>query len=148
MRNIFMSDIKTEFIQRCLRQYMEDVKETMRIAARRAGVGITDEAINSLASNVIQTSANLSFQNVLRFVDMGVGRGHPLGGIKLVTVELQSRKQSGLSQVKDKGRKAKKIYSKTAYGKLNYLENRLLHGYTEEAIAQIKQELENGTTVN
>jgi hypothetical protein len=135
-----MDAIKTTFIIQCLSDYMISVMASMRTAAKREGVGVTNEAIESLSYEVLQRGAgafaNLSFENVLRFVDMGVGRGHPLGGLKAVTVELQSRKEKGLAQVK--GRKPKKIYSKIAYGKLTWLQNKLLYGYTEETIAMIK----------
>lgn len=124
---------------------MQDVKATMKIAAQRAGVGVTNQAIESLAYDATQIGdgavANLSFENVLRFVDMGVGRAHPLGGLRSTKVTLLSENKTGLIQVKDKVRKPKKIYSKIAYGKLTWLENQLLHGYTEETIAQLKQEL-------
>lgn len=75
-------------------------------------------------------------------VDMGAGKGHPLGGLSAVGVELQASKTKGLALVKDKGRKPKKIYAKIAYGKLSYLQGKLLHGFTEEAIAELKAELE------
>lgn len=142
-------ELKAAFIQKVLADYNKDVIETMRIAMRRAGVGVSDEAYRSLAYQVFQSGggaySNLSFKEYLRFVDMGVGRGHPLGGLTAVTVTLQASKQQGLAQVKDKIRKPRKIYSKIAYGKLVYMENRLLHGFTEEAIAAIKQELTSKT---
>ena len=40
-------------------------------------------------------------------------------------------------------RKPKKIYSKIAYGKLNFLQGQLLYGYTEETIATLKNEMQN-----
>lgn len=143
-------DLKLTFIQQSLTKYMEDVIATMKIAAKRLNIGVTNEAINSLAYTAVQQGAEggiakLSFEDVLRFVDMGVGRGHPLGGLKAVRVALQSSKQKGIAQIRDKGRKPKKVYSKIAYGKLTWLENTLLHGYTEETIAMLKQQMQNGT---
>jgi len=124
---------------------MTDVIAAMRFAAKRAGVGVTDEAIRSLSYQALQQGnggvANLSFNEYLRFVDMGVGRAHPLGGLKSMRVTLQASKKEGLAQVKDKVRRPKKIYSKIAYGKLNWLENKLLHGYTQETVEMLKAEL-------
>lgn len=125
---------------------MQSVIASMKVAAKRAGVGVTDEAIKSLAYQAAQRGggavAHLSFKEYLRFVDMGVGRGHPLGGLKTTKITLQAKRQSGYALVKNNDRKAKKIYSKIAYGKLTHLQNKLLHGYTEETIAMLKQQMQ------
>lgn len=125
---------------------MREVKQGMQAAARRSGVGVTNQAINSIAYTAIQAGgggiATLSFKEYLRFVDMGAGRGHPLGGLKTMKVALQSKRQEGIAQVKDNVRRSKKVYSKTAYGKLNYLSGKLLYGYTEETVAMMKKEME------
>lgn len=139
-------DLKTTFIQRSLAQYMEDVIASMKAAAKRTGVGVTNEGIASLSYEALELGdggkATLSFNEYLRFVDMGAGRAHPLGGLRAMRVTLQSRNQEGLALVKDKVRKPKKIYSKIVYGKLTWLENKLLHGYTEETVAALKAEME------
>jgi len=128
---------------------MQDTIDTIQTVAARAGVGVTNQAINSLAYTAVMNGAeggiaNLSFDQALRFVDMGVGRGHPLGGLKSTRISLLSQKKSGMIKVKDNTRKPKKIYSKIAYGKLTWLQNKLLYGYTEEVVAALKKELENG----
>ena len=142
-----MADLKVTFITKCLADYNESVIAGMKIAAKRAGVGVTDKAIQSLAFKTFQQGggaySNLSFREYLRFVDMGVGRGHPLGGLTTTTLTLAAQRHSGKAFVKDKGRKPKKIYSKIAYGKLTFLQNKLLHGYTEETIAMLKAEMQN-----
>jgi hypothetical protein len=135
-------DLKLTFINQCLTQYMESVIETMRVMFRRYNIGISDEALKSLAYEQLQRSANLKFKEYLRMVDMGAGRGHPLGGLKAVSVALQSRNKVADILVKDRTRKPKPVYSKTAYGKLTWLENKLLHGFTEETIAVLKQNME------
>ncbi len=141
-----MTDLKTTFIQRSLAQYMEQVITSIKAAAKRAGVGVTNEAIESLSYEALQlgagATASLSFNEYLRFVDRGAGRSHPLGGLTTMKVTLQASRKEGLAQVKDKVRKKKPIYSKSAYGNLTWLENKLLFGYTEETIASLKKELE------
>ena len=99
-----------------------------------------------LYSRVPVAVANLSFREYLRYVDMGVGKGHPLGGLATMKVTLQASRREGLSLVKDTVRRPKKIYSKAAYGKLTYLQNKLLHGYTEETIAMLKKEMQTNKT--
>lgn len=87
----------------------------------------------------------LIFNEYLRFIDMGVGRAHPLGGLTSTRTALKAakQKQSGLRYTKDKARKPKKIYASVIYGNLGYLANKLRFGYTEEVQQQLKQELEN-----
>ena len=120
-----MSDLKTTFIQRSLAQYMQDVITTMTFAAKRAGVGVTEEGIKSLSYQALQQgaggTANLSFKEYLRYVDMGVGRGHPLGGLTAMSVTLKGQRKTGMVQIKDNVRRPKKIYSKIAYGKLTWV---------------------------
>jgi hypothetical protein len=141
-------DLKLTFIQKTLADYMQQVTEVMQVAARRNKVNKTGEGMKSLAYTAIQQGAGghatLSFKEYLRFVDMGVGRGHPLGGLTTMKVTLQSSNREGLAQVKDKVRKPKKIYAKPAYGRLGWMYNKLLYGYTEETIAMLKKEMGNG----
>jgi len=142
-------DLKLTFIQNCLNEYMQRVTAAMRLAAQRKKVGVTQEGINSLAYQTLQSGAgafaNLSFKEYLRFVDMGVGRGHPLGGLTTMKKTLQTLSKNGFEQLKDKERKPKKIYSPVVYGNLNYLIGKLSYGFTEETIALLKQNLTNGS---
>lgn len=142
------TSLKTTFILKALAEYNESVIQTMRAQMRKLKVGVTDDGYNSFAYRVIQSGdgaySELTFKEYLRMVDMGAGKGHPLGGLSAVTVELQASKTRGLSLVKDKVRQPKKIYAKIAYGKLSYLQGKLLNGFTEEAIAALKSEFENG----
>jgi hypothetical protein len=145
-----MTDLKQQFIARALVTFNTRVVAQIRIAAKRAGVGVTNDAVNSLAFKVFQNGvgagSTLSFKEYLRMVDMGAGRGHPLGGLKLISISLKAQNKIGFSQVKDNIRKPKKIYSKIAYGNLTGLTNELLYGYTEQAIATLKEELSQNPT--
>ncbi|MES2457203.1 MAG: hypothetical protein V4594_16735 [Bacteroidota bacterium] len=118
----------------------------MTISMDRLKVGETGEGAASIAySSLVQgagVEAKLSFKEYLRFVDMGVGRGHPLGGLKTVRVELKSRKNGGNKFVKDDTFKPRKIYARVVYGKLTPMYNRLLYGFTQETIDMLKKELE------
>lgn len=143
-------DLKLTFIQQILAQYMQECTAAIAAAAARAGVGVTGDAIASLSYEALQQDggavAKLSFKEYLRMVDMGVGRGHPLGGLKTMSVALRASNKTGLVQVKDHTRKKKPVYSKTVYGKLGWLQGKLLYGYTEETIAMLKQQLAPATT--
>lgn len=139
-------DLKLTFIQQCLQQFVAESRETMQAAMRRRKVGKTGESYDSIQGGVKQqgagAEAELKFKEALRFVDMGVGRAHPLGGLKLMSVALKASKTKGAAQVKDEVRKPKKVYSKPAYSRLGYLYGKLLYGYTEETIAILKQQLQ------
>jgi len=123
---------------------MERAEAAMESAGHKGKIDI-----NSISYKVLQNGGGalgqLSFNDYLRFVDMGVGRGHPLGGLASTTVALQASKKVGLAQVKDNVRKPKKIYSKPVYGELGFLYGKLLYGFTEETIAVLKAELEANT---
>jgi hypothetical protein len=140
-----MDGLKQTFIMKCLNDYMNDVIETMRQAAKRIGIDPSGDALSSLSYVAAKDGngavANLSFKEYLRFVDMGVGRGHPLGGMASMKITLLSQKKSGSILVADRKRKPKKIYSKTAYGKLTWLENQLLYGFSEETKALLQQNM-------
>lgn len=134
--------MKTAFISAALAEYMRMTKDGMRSAMRRAGVGVTSAALNSLTDKVLGNTAELNFKEYLRFVDMGAGKGQPLGGMKATKVALKASSTIGFSQQKNRGRKAKKVYSKPAYGNLSWLQGKILYGYSEETIAMLKKELE------
>lgn len=139
-------DLKQAFIAKYLAEYNEKLMDIIRTVMKRAGIGVTGEAVQSLAFKIAQSGngavSTLSFREYLRMVDMGAGRGHPIGGLTATLVHLQSNHKKGLIQVKDKTRKPKTfLYSKPAYGLLTPLQNDLLYGYTEEAISLLKTEL-------
>lgn len=140
--------MKQAFISRALNTFNTRVIAQMQIAAKRAGIGVTGEGLQSLAYQVAASGegaiSKLSFKEYLRMVDMGAGRGHPLGGLKSTLVTLQASNKSGFAQTKDNVRKPKTfLYGKIAYGNLTGLQNELLYGYTEEAIAALKEEMQN-----
>lgn len=136
-------DLKMTFIQRALQEYMQRVKYAMQVDMARKKVGNTGEAAESISGTATQSTGSLRFRNYLRFVDMGVGRAHPLGGLAKTRVALISSKGGGEIFTKDRTRTPKKVYSKNAYGNLSWLQGKILYGFTEESIAALKKELEN-----
>ena len=138
-------DLKTTFIQKVLRQYGEEMTRAMPATMQRLKVHKTGEGAKSIGYQVLQWAGGgkvtISFKEYLRFVDMGVGRGHPLGGLSEKKVTLMAQNKTGMVQVKDRTFKPRKIYSKVAYGKLGWMYGKLLYGYTEETIAMLKGEL-------
>lgn len=137
-------DLKTAFILKSVIEYNEIVSSQMVIAARRLKIGVTNEGISSIAYQAAAQGngvvSKLSFKEYLRMVDMGAGRGNPIGGLSTMRVTLQASNTRGLAVTKKK-RKPKKFYSKIAYGNLTWLQNNLLYGYTQETIAMLQKEI-------
>lgn len=131
-------DLKQTFVRNALQQYFNDVEEAMRKQIQRKRAIDTKSLLNSLRHVLYEetqgASGALSFEEYGRFLDMGVTRGHPLGGIKETSIKLRNgRKQKKI--------KPRKIYSPVIWGKLNGLINDLAYGYTEETIATLKKQL-------
>lgn len=132
-------EIKLAFIASALNRYGDMVKKEMSRRIVRMKAVDTSSLLHSLshrassASNNAEGSFQLLFNEYGRFLDMGVTKGHPLGGIR----ETQKKLKSG----RNKLFKPRKIYSPVVYGKLNWLMGELSYGFTEEAIEQIKNNL-------
>lgn len=134
--------VKDAFVQKAITEYMRMTIADMRRAIVQKKVGESGAASRSLDSTTGPSHGELIFADYLRFVDMGVGKGQPLGGLKAMKVALKSSNKSGYSLEKNRGRKAKKVYSKVAYRNLSWLQGKILYGYSEEAIRLIKAEME------
>lgn len=142
-----MSEINQIYIQRALAEYMRSVQATMEIVLAKRATD-TGDLKNSISSQVAKLTAaggtaELKFKDYGRFLDMGVGRGHPIGSVAknrdMVVLATNGRVRNAQGV-----RKPVKFYSKIAYGKLNGLMQDLLYGLTEETIEKLKTELQNG----
>jgi hypothetical protein len=140
------ADLKSSFIIKSLRTYFDSVMDTMDAMISKMKIGVSDEGRKSLSYQAIQqgggAAGSLTFKEYMRMVDMGAGRGHPLGGLTSTKLTLLAENKTGLAQVKDRVRRPKKFYSKTVYGRITWLQNQLLYGYTEEVIETLKKELQ------
>lgn len=124
--------IKLSFIERCVRDYVDEVIKGMERSILKKGVVDTGALKQSLAGTANGTIGKLIFKEYGRYIDMGVSRGNPLSA----------------AITKEKKKKARKIYSPIAYGKLNGLIGDLMYGLTEETIQTIKSELEHGSNIS
>lgn len=138
-------DLKQNFVLKAVQQYISECEAALIKMIARKKIGNSNDLISSIRGTARMSgngaTAELLFKEYGRYIDMGVGRSHPLGGLAQTKLALKSRQYEGNAFIKDKKRSPKKFYSPTVYGKLTYLENKLLHGYTEETIAMLKQEL-------
>lgn len=136
-----MQDIKLAFMQKTLLNYFPDVIKAMGQAIEQKNAIDTNKLRESLRYTVQQlgnssVQGSLSFDEVGRFLDMGVNKNNPLGGVKEIGNTLKARS----------GMKPRKIYASIAYGKLNGLMGELLFGLSDETIQTLKQELADVST--
>lgn len=144
------NEIKQEFILQSMEEYLQQLQGALPASIRKKKIGQTQDLINSIrteaAKNGQGATGKLYFNESGRMVDMGVGRKYPLGGIKLVTERLLSSNKFGFTTSNKTMRKPKKWYSPVVYAKLDWLINKLLYGFSEEAIKSIKQ-MQNSNAV-
>lgn len=140
-----MQDLRLLFIREALEEYSREVTLAMRRQIGQKKIIETGKLLKSLGYKVYQQAAegntNIDFAEWGRFLDMGVGKGQPLSGLKATKAELKAKAGKG-----GKIRRPRKFYSPTVYGKLNGLIGDLAYGFTEETIARLKEELQNGST--
>lgn len=129
-----MDNVKVDFIEDELSKWAVVVDQKVRAAVAANKIGVTNAGLRSIAYQVFRSTTGndgkyqLSFNEYLRMVDMGTGRGGR--GKRTETLEGNRKKWEG--------RKPKKFYSKTAYGSLNNLILNLLNNYQESTAETIK----------
>jgi hypothetical protein len=108
-------------------------------------IGVTGTLANSIKSQVdakIGDTIEIAFQFARhgRFVDMGVGRGMPLGTRAQKTDYFDFRNDKG--QLHKHTRKPKKWYSRPFYSRINSLNFAISASIQEQVIASLKEHLE------
>lgn len=142
-----MGDVKQRYIEQALAEYLHSVERVMDVVLSKSATD-TGDLKNSISSQVSKLTtaggtAELKFKDYGRFIDMGVGKGHPIGAAaknRDMVVLATNGKIRNAKAV----RKPVKFYSKIVYGKLNGLMQDLLYGLTEETIEKLKNELQHG----
>ena len=129
-----MKPTQTQFVSDELDAWGDDLEREMRKALRGLKVGDTDALYKSFRHEVLKASSGndgkllISFLGYGRMVDIGTGRGG-----RGVAVESRAKNRQAW-----RGRRPKKFYSKTAYGMLNGLIERLMAGYQEHTAETVK----------
>lgn len=129
-----MDNVKTDFIEEELAKWAVFVDAKVKGAVASNKIGVTNDGLRSIAYQVFRSTTGndgkyqLSFNEYLRMVDMGTGRGGR--GKRVETLEGNRKKWEG--------RKPKKFYSKPVYGELNKLILNLLNNYQESTAETIK----------
>jgi hypothetical protein len=138
-------ELKLTFVRQAVERYGADVIAVMERSIRKNRKVDTEGLLGSLDHSAQGTTSGavgrILFNRYGRYVDMGVGRGHRLGGgiEKLQAAILASQ---GRDRFARPVRKPVKIYSPIAYGKLNGLIEDIAYGFTKETITRLRAELE------
>jgi len=125
---------KEQFVAQELEAWGEDLEREMRKALLGLRVGDTGELSKSIRAEVLKATSGsqgkllLHFLGYGRMVDIGTGRG---GRGVLVESRVKNRQAW-------RGRRPRKFYSKTAYGMLNGLIERLISSYQLHTTDTIK----------
>ncbi len=119
-------------MQQATSDYIQRVEKEMNSAILTKTNKQSGTLSSSVSGSFSPQQAVLKFADYGRFLDMGVSKGHPLGGQKTLANNLKS---------KSKNIRRRKIYSTIAYGNLNGLIGDLAYGFTDEAVELIKAQL-------
>lgn len=94
------------------------------------------------ASDGVVNTARLAVKFYMRFVDMGVGRGSPLGA-KFSAPDVFAKYRNEKGQLHHYRRKAKPVYSKPLAGQIIRLSELLMHYYQIKSIQVIESPIQN-----
>lgn len=128
---------ESEFIEHELRAWAAMVDENLKTALSDKGIGISESLRRSLAYRILAAGSGhkgryqLVFNEYGRFVDMGAGK--PKG------LQSEQNKRAAIMRASGQSRRPKKWYSRTVYGSLSSLINRLVKNYAEFSVKYIKE---------
>lgn len=127
-------------ISNSLKIFSTDLSVELKKAALESKVADTFALIKSIKTTVSGNALRLNFNEYGRFVDMGVGKGVPLGS-KGSDNFTKYRRVDG--KLKFYGRKPRTWYSKTAYSMLGNLKGSIYRNLSDALKSDIKNQLEN-----
>lgn len=138
--------------EQVITEWMRRSIEYFQHALDRSGVKSQAKVLyNSLLATAIKNSdgdlkvAIIKFNYYGRFVDMGVGRGMPIGGQRDRSDYLKHRNEQG--QLHKFKRKPKKWYSRTLAGRVKTLSELLADQFGIEVITIMEQGLTSDVSV-
>lgn len=121
-----------EFVAKALREWSSDVERELRKMLVKHDHRVTGELLASVGSFARPWDTDIMFDEVGRFVDMGVGRS--AAG---ETIESNGYVYAAMGK-----RRRDPWYSRTAYGMLNALIDEIQFGYGTEALDVMKKPLQ------
>lgn len=138
--------------QQLVTEWLKITIDRFQKAIKKSGISQERQNLfNSLESSMQKGSdgavqlALLKFKMHGRFVDMGVGRGVPVGSQRAKADFLKYRNEKG--QLHKYGRSAKKWYSRTLSGQTKKLSELLLSHFGTEAIQVMENKIQGNTEI-
>jgi hypothetical protein len=134
-------------VEEVISQWLIIAIERFQEALKKNKVGVTDKLFKSFLSNVIRSSGGqvsrieIEFLFYGRYVDMGVGKGFPIGGHK--SFRDFSRYRDARGRLLKMGRKPKKWYSKTKTFEIGKLTTLLAEQYGLQTAKAVESALDN-----
>lgn len=134
-------------IRNILVEWGESTANKLYFSIEKLEIGRSGHLENSIRFKVTDSNGAFAgrieflFKDYGRFVDMGVGRGVPIGSLKELGRSRFLNKRVKTGQLKSYRRGGKKWYSKTAYGNISKLHDQLL-GYAADVFVNgVKQNI-------
>lgn len=126
-----------EEVVQLLEGWLRRTEEVLHGQIKKRGIGVTDSLADSIRTEMRRLAhgyleGDLFFDETGRFVDMGVGRGHAIGS--------RGPLESSRGSI---GRKPKKWYSKTYWGRLNDLQGAIGFKLMERVVETVRSGMSN-----
>ena len=127
-------------ITQSLQHYSTELSVALKKSALESKVADSFALIKSIKTTVSGSALRLNFNEYGRFVDMGVGKGVPVGSKGSENFE-KYRRENG--KLKFYGRKPRTWYSKTAFSMLANLKGSIYRNLADAMKTDIRNQLEN-----
>ncbi|HMT28923.1 MAG TPA: hypothetical protein PKD91_06570 [Bacteroidia bacterium] len=133
-----IDEVITEWLAIAVERFQQSIKEKK--------IGVTKSLFNSFITNILSSSGGnisrveIQFLFYGRYIDMGVGRGFPIGGRR--TNKDFDRFRSKDGRLKQMGRKPKKWYSKTRAYEVGQLTRLLAEQYGMQTAKSVETALD------
>lgn len=120
--------------------------ERFQESIKQKKIGVTNKLFDSFLSNIISNSGGnvskleIQFLFYGRYVDIGVGKGMPVGGRRNIDF---SKYRTADGRLKSQPRKAKKWYSKTKAYEVGKLTSILAENYGLQTAKAVESTLSN-----
>jgi hypothetical protein len=136
-----------------LNSFLNIMVERFQDSIDEQGIGQTDAAYRSFKKALFYSGGNISnvkvsFYKYLRFVDMGVGKGMPIGKRRDLGDSIYLKKRERNGRLKNLKRKAKPWYGKTKASQIMRLREIMIRDYSINVIKELEKDLTQNIKIN
>lgn len=144
-----MAEEKVTTMFEVVDQWAASNVQALKTQILKRGIYVTGWLRTSLAYNIVTASdgnvekAQIMFAMYGRFVDMGVGRGMPIGSRQKLGASIYERARNMKGQLHKYNRKPKKWYSRPMAGGVHSLREILAFHFGTAAVSTVEEGLRN-----